>query len=94
MTTHKQHVSVKIYLLVFAALAILTGFTVILSYMGLPHGTAVLLAALIALVKCTLIGLFFMHLIDESKAVYALLFGALFFLMVLILAIIPDIGVQ
>ena len=84
--------SVKVYLLVFGVLALLTGLTVLLSYAGLPHSTAVALAVLIATVKVTLISLFFMHLRFESKGIYAFIIGALFFLAVLILSIIPDIG--
>ena len=90
--TEQHKSSIKTYFLVFAALGVLTGLTVILSYLGLSTGTAVFVASLIALVKCSLIGLFFMHLIREGKGIYTLLFGALFFLAVLILAIIPDIG--
>jgi cytochrome c oxidase subunit 4 len=87
------HASVKTYLLVFLALAVLTGGTVLLSYAGFSHNTAVVLAILIATTKCTLIGAFFMHLKWESKGIYALLFTALFFVAVLILAVIPDIGI-
>ncbi len=91
--THEQHSSVKSYLLVFGALALLTGATVLLSYAGLPHKTAIICAALIALTKCTLIGAFFMHLKSESKGIYAVFFGAFFFVAVLILAILPDLGI-
>jgi len=87
------HTPVKTYILVFVALGVLTGLTVILSYLGLPHGTAISLAALIALVKCTLIATFFMHLRFERKGFTILILTALFLLAVLILAIIPDIGI-
>jgi len=90
----EQKHSVKPYLLVFLALAILTGLTVILSYAGLPHGMAILVASIIALVKCTLIAAFFMHLRFESKGIYAFIFAALFFLLGLILSLIPDIGIR
>ncbi len=95
MTNTKEHqpTPIKVYLLVFAALALLTSATVLLSYAGLPHKTALLLAILIATVKCTLIAAFFMHLKSESKGIYAVFFGALFFVAVLILAILPDIGI-
>lgn len=79
--------------MVFGALTILTGLTVFLSYSNISHETGIILAALIALTKCSLIAAFFMHLKDESKSIYALLFSALFFVAVLILAIIPDIGI-
>lgn len=85
--------SVKPYLIVVTALAILTGVTVALSYAGLPHGKAILLAALIALTKCTLIAAVFMHLRFESKGIWMILFTALFFVAVLVLSLIPDIGI-
>lgn len=86
------HASVKLYLLVFAGLAVLTGATVALSYMGLPHTTAVSLAALIAITKCSLIGAFFMHLKWERWVIFAVFFSALALVAVLVLAILPDIG--
>ncbi len=86
------HSSVKAYLLVFAALAALTGVTVVLSYLHLPLKAAVPLAGLIALVKCGLIAAFFMHLRFERKTIHALFFSALFLVAVLVLAILPDIG--
>lgn len=92
MDSHSTHTSVKVYLLVFAALAALTACTVGLSYLGLPHRTAIPLAGLIALVKCTLIAAFFMHLRFERKVIYSLLFTALFLVLFLIAYLIPDIG--
>jgi len=88
-----QPASIKTYFMVFGALAILTTLTVILSYMNFSHGTGIFLASLIALVKCSLIVAFFMHLKDEGKGIFALVFTAIFFVAVLILAIIPDIGI-
>ncbi|MCG3205108.1 MAG: hypothetical protein KCHDKBKB_01825 [Elusimicrobia bacterium] len=88
-----SHSSVKSYLLVFLGLAILTGCTVLLSYAGLPHSTAVALAALIALFKCALIATFFMHLRFEQKGFVYMILVALFFVGVLIASLIKDIGV-
>lgn len=87
------HASVKTYFLVFIGLAVLTTATVLLSYAGLPHSTAISMAALIAIAKCALIGAFFMHLKWESKGIYALIFTALFFVGVLVFSLIPDIGI-
>lgn len=88
-----KHTSIKAYLLVFGALALMTGLTVILSYMGLPHSTAIIVAFLIALTKCTLIATFFMHLRSEKFGILVFLLTALIFVGVLVLAIIPDIGI-
>jgi caa(3)-type oxidase subunit IV len=90
---NEQHPSIKGYLLVFLALAVLTATTVFLSYAGLPHKTAISLAVLIALTKCSLIAAFFMHLKSESKGIYVIFFTAFFFVAVLALAILPDIGI-
>jgi caa(3)-type oxidase subunit IV len=66
---------------------------VTLSYLGLPHHVAIALAGLIALTKCALIAAFFMHLKFERKAIAAAFFVAFFFVLVLLLAVIPDIGI-
>jgi caa(3)-type oxidase subunit IV len=87
-----SHSTIKSYLLVFFGLAILTGLTVFLSYAGLPHRTAIALAALIALTKCTLIATFFMHLRFEKKGFVIMIIVALFFVGVLVASLIKDIG--
>ena len=87
------HAPVKTYLLVFAGLAALTALTVFLSYAHLPHGKAVLAAALIALTKCSLIAAFFMHLKSERRGIAALIFVALFFITVLVASLIGDLGI-
>ncbi len=93
MSSSQQHpASIKPYLLVFGALALLTSLTVGLSYMGLPHKTAILVAAAIALTKCSLIAAFFMHLRFENRKIYVILLAALFLVGLLILTLIPDIG--
>ena len=53
---------VKIYMMVFGALAVLTAVTVAVSYLNLSIGPAIALALLIATVKASLVALFFMHL--------------------------------
>lgn len=94
MTEHNSAhpASVKPYILVFVGLGLLTGLTVLLSYLGLPHQTAIALAALIALIKCTLIATFFMHLRLEKRGFVYLLLVAFFFVTVLIVSLISDIG--
>lgn len=92
MENKKQH-SVRPYLLVFGALLILTGLTFFLSTLHLPHGKAILLAGAISLTKCILIASFFMHLKIDSKSLTAIVLTSLFFITVLVLALIPDIGI-
>jgi len=89
---NEKHHSVKSYLVVFGALLVLTGLTFYLSTLHLPHGKAILLAGLIAGTKCTLIAAFFMHLKFDSRNLTYVVMTALFFVSVLVLALIPDIG--
>ncbi len=84
----KHHV--KIYIRVFAALAVLTGLTVSVSYLHLPLLWAVLIALVIASFKGSLVAAFFMHLSTEKKIIVTILFfTVLFFFAVLI---IPSIS--
>jgi len=64
---------VRTYIVVFAALAGLTVITVAISYLHLPTPQAVALALVVATAKASLVALFFMHLIDEQRAIYWLL---------------------
>lgn len=92
-TSDQQHSSIKTYLLVFVGLAILTGFTVLLSSAGLPHHTAIALAGLIATIKCLLIATFFMHLRFEKRGFVYMLLVALIFVSVLVASLIKDVGI-
>jgi cytochrome c oxidase subunit 4 len=77
---------VKVYLMVFAALAVLTAVTVMVSYFHLPVHTAVIVALIIASVKGGLVAAYFMHLISEEKIIYWVLFlTALFFVVLMLL---------
>jgi cytochrome c oxidase subunit 4 len=74
---------VRIYITVFAALAVLTVATVGASYLNLPIAAAVVLALFIASIKGTLVAGFFMHLISEKKAIYWILMLTAAFFVVL-----------
>jgi cytochrome c oxidase subunit 4 len=73
------------YVLVFVALMALTVITVGISYLHLPTLPAVSLALLVAIVKGSLVACFFMHLISEKKAIYAVLVLTVVFFAVLML---------
>ncbi len=77
--------SVRTYMVVFAALAALTVVTVAVSYLDVSTGTAVALALVIASCKGSLVAMFFMHLIDERKAIYWILILTAVFFVVLML---------
>lgn len=76
----------RTYLLVFAALAVLTMVTVTVSYLDLNRAQAITVALFIATIKAGLVAAFFMHLISEEKFIYSVLvltvvfFAALFVL--------------
>jgi len=74
---------VRIYITVFAALAVLTVVTVGASYLNLPIAGAVVLALVIASIKGTLVASYFMHLISEKKAIYWILLLTVGFFIVL-----------
>lgn len=77
---------VKVYLMVFGALAVLTVVTVGVSYLGLGIGPAIGLALLIATVKASLVALFFMHLKGEVRWIlWALLLTAVFFVFLMVI---------
>jgi len=82
-TVEEVKKSVRTYLVVFAALAGLTVLTVAVSYLDLSTGLAVGVALLIATVKGSLVAMFFMHLIDERKAIYWILILTVVFFVVL-----------
>tara|TARA_B100001105_G_scaffold211505_1_gene176213 strand:- start:234 stop:584 length:351 start_codon:yes stop_codon:yes gene_type:complete len=63
----KSHV--KVYILVFAALAVLTIVTVAASYLNLSTGEAIFLALSIASIKGSLVVSYFMHLISEKALI-------------------------
>src|ERR1041385_7544885 len=66
--------SVRAYMLVFGALLAGTVFTVWASFINFgPVWVNITIALIIASVKAFLVAGFFMHLISEKKAIYAML---------------------
>ena len=83
-----QHVEkhVRQYLIVFAALLVLTIVTVLASRIDIGVGPGIVLAMIIAGVKGTLVAGVFMHLFSEKrKIVYTVLIYTGIFLLVLFL---------
>jgi len=82
----KKHL--KVYIGVFVALLVGTIITVAASRMDLGHAGNISLALFIAVVKAFLVAGFFMHLVSEKKAIYAILvFTAFFFVGLMALTI-------
>jgi cytochrome c oxidase subunit 4 len=64
---------VRTYMMVFGALLVLTFVTVGVSYLHLPVPAAITVALIIAIIKGSLVALFFMHLSNEKRLIYATL---------------------
>jgi len=75
---------VRTYILVFAALAVLTVVTVAVYYLELSTGAAIALALVIATVKGSLVACYFMHLISEKKLIIVVLLLTVAFFVVLL----------
>ena len=72
---------VRTYIIVFVALLVGTVLTVALNYAHFDSVTLTISIALfVAIVKASLVAGFFMHLISEKKAIYAILLATVFFL--------------
>jgi len=82
MSDHAHDISrhVRIYVTVFIALLIGTVITVALNYMHFDSmALTVTIALFIATIKGFLVAGFFMHLISEKKAIYAVMLVTVFF---------------
>jgi cytochrome c oxidase subunit 4 len=75
---------IRVYLIVFGSLAILTGATVAVSYLHLDVRLAITVALAIACVKGFLVAGYFMHMLSEKKLIYAVLALTVFFFAVLL----------
>ncbi len=85
---------VKVYVMVFTALAVLTVVTVAISYLRLPTALAILVAMVVASVKAGLVGGYFMHLLSEKKVIlWLLLLCAAFFVVLMGLPVGTESGI-
>lgn len=81
--------SVKLYLTIFGALMVLTGVTIGVAFINLgPLNFPVALA--IAIVKSTLVILFFMHVKESSRLTKLIIGTGFFFLLVLFTLTLTD----
>lgn len=76
---------VRIYLAVFAALGVLTVFTVLASYLTVSMPLAVVIALIIASVKAFLVAACFMHLMSDRTTIYTILILTALCLIVMLL---------
>lgn len=82
----------KAYYATFGALVVFTALTVALSYVTLGHVVNIVVGALIAGTKATIVALFFMHLKGEERWIYTIALFPLALVAVLTFALIPDVG--
>jgi cytochrome c oxidase subunit IV len=75
---------VRVYMIVFGSLAVLTALTVAVSYLHLDVRLAILVALAIASLKGSLVAGYFMHLRAEKKLIYAVLALTVIFFAVLL----------
>ena len=82
---------VKTYYMVFGALMVLTLVTVGVSYLHLSIPLAITVALIVAIVKGSLVALFFMHLSNERKMIYwVLALTAVFFIFMMFVPLLTD----
>lgn len=75
-------VPVRVYLAVFAALMVFTAITVAAAFLDLgPLNNVVMLG--IAVAKATLVVMFFMHVRYSTRLIPVVVFGGVFFLLVM-----------
>ena len=90
---HTKHhiIPLKVYFIVFAALMLLTALTVLVTKVDLGSFNVVL-AMLIAIIKSTLVLLFFMHLYYDKKTNLLFFLGSVIFLCIFIVFTLMDIN--
>jgi cytochrome c oxidase subunit 4 len=80
---------VKVYIIVFVTLMVLTIVTVAIARVHLPVPMAITLAMIVATIKGSLVACYFMHLVSEKKLILAvLLLTVVFFVVLLALPIL------
>src|SRR5713101_8427970 len=78
--SHDLAKHIKVYVGVFIALLAGTGLTVTMYYIHFDRmAVTITIALFIATIKASLVAGFFMHLISEKKAIYAILLATVFF---------------
>ena len=88
----KQHI--KVYVMVFVALGVLTLVTVAVSYLKLPTAAAITVAMIVATVKASLVAGYFMHLLSEEKVILWLLaLCAAFFVTLMLVPLATMVGI-
>jgi cytochrome c oxidase subunit 4 len=83
-------VSIKVYLTIFLALMVGTALTVWAGLQDFPRQLNVIIALTIAVVKATLVVLYFMHVRYSSRLIWVVFTSALFWLGILFALTLSD----
>jgi cytochrome c oxidase subunit 4 len=86
-------VSVRVYLTIFGALMLLTAVTVFAAYFDLAHVWGPLnaiVALTIALIKATLVVLYFMHVRYSSRLTQIIVVAGIFWFVIMIVFMMAD----
>jgi len=76
-------VPVKIYVMIFLALMVGTALTVFAGLQDFPGPLNVIIALTVAVIKATLVVLYFMHVRYSSRLIWVIFASALFWLAIL-----------
>jgi cytochrome c oxidase subunit IV len=76
-------VSVRVYITIFLALLVGTALTVAAAFVDFPWRLNTIVALTIAVVKATLVVLYFMHVRYSARLVWVILASALFWMAIL-----------
>ena len=80
---------IRVYIMVFGALGILTVVTVLASYLEISTSEGIFLALIIASVKASLVAGYFKHLITERNTIiWILILTVVFFFVMLFLPLV------
>lgn len=89
MATHT--LSVKTYLSIVSALILLTVLTTAISFFELPESAHVTAGLLIAVVKASLVVLFFMHAVQSPRLTWCVIMACIVFLIILFSLTLGDV---
>jgi len=88
MSEHIVHP--RVYITIFLALMLGTGLTVLAAFRDFPGPLNAVVALTIAVVKATLVILYFMHVRYSSRLVWLIISAALFWLAIMFALTISD----
>ena len=80
----------RVYLVIFLALMVGTGLTVLAAFQDFPGPLNVVVALTIAVVKATLVILYFMHVRYSPRLIWLVIGSALFWLAIMFALTISD----